>query len=408
MNKRELVGRFAGDEDERIILARVLDQMERAAQRSVPCATQFLSPAQRAAAEGMLDACGVRDPLFFGGYEGAERTVCVFLPDYLTPEDYLAGDELPIGAVEAAFPAGASLTHRDMLGSLMGLGLTRDRLGDILLSDGRAQIVAAAEAVPILLSQLSKAGRYPLRLREIPLIELSPAPARVRLIHDTVAALRLDAVAAAGCPVEMVLDALSAGQLVCAGMAGEELCTAAAARGLVLVDYFQREDLTVMNAVATAEGAIQLAMEELPVTLCGARALVVGFGRIGRLLAPRLAALGAEVTAAARRGEQRALARAMGLRAAGTEHMARILHSCTLAVNTAPAMVLGREELAALPEDALVIDLASPPGGVDFAAARALGVNALWARGLPGRVAPVSAAGYIRDAVYHIMEELGV
>ncbi len=211
-----------------------------------------------------------------------------------------------------------------------------------------------------------------------------------------------------GCPVEMVLDALSAGQLVCAGMAGEELCTAAAARGLVLVDYFQREDLTVMNAVATAEGAIQLAMEELPVTLCGARALVVGFGRIGRLLAPRLAALGAEVTAAARRGEQRALARAMGLRAAGTEHMARILHSCTLAVNTAPAMVLGREELAALPEDALVIDLASPPGGVDFAAARALGVNALWARGLPGRVAPVSAAGYIRDAVYHIMEELGV
>ena len=211
-----------------------------------------------------------------------------------------------------------------------------------------------------------------------------------------------------GCPVEMVLDALSTGQLVCAGMAGEELCTAATARGLVLADYFQREDLTVMNAVATAEGAIQLAMEELPVTLCGARALVVGFGRIGRLLAPRLAALGAEVTAAARRGEQRVLARAMGLRAAGTEHMARILHSCTLAVNTAPAMVLGREELAALPEDALVIDLASPPGGVDFAAARALGVNALWARGLPGRVAPVSAAGYIRDAVYHIMEELGV
>ena len=215
MNKRELVGRFAGDEDERIILARVLDQMERAAQRSVPCATQFLSPAQRAAAEGMLDACGVRDPLFFGGYEGAERTVCVFLPDYLTPEDYLAGDELPIGAVEAAFPAGADLTHRDMLGSLMGLGLTRDRLGDILLSDGRAQIVAAAEAVPILLSQLSKAGRYPLRLREIPLIELSPAPARVRLIHDTVAALRLDAVAAAGFSLSRgkAADLISAGRM---------------------------------------------------------------------------------------------------------------------------------------------------------------------------------------------------
>lgn len=198
MDKRELVGRFAGDEEERIVLARVLDQMERAQQRSIPCATQFLSPAQRAAAQAMLAACGVPEAFFFGGYEGAERTVCLFLPDYLTPEDYLAAGSPPIGAVEAAFPAGAALTHRDLLGSLMGLGLSRDRLGDLLLSDGRAQIIAAAETVPILLSQLSKAGRYPLRLREIPLDALSPAPAQVRLLHDTVAALRLDAVAAAG------------------------------------------------------------------------------------------------------------------------------------------------------------------------------------------------------------------
>ena len=208
--------------------------------------------------------------------------------------------------------------------------------------------------------------------------------------------------------LETVLDVLVPGQLLCAGMVSAQLRTMAEERGLLLRDYFAREELAILNAVPTAEGAIQIAMEELPITLHEARVLVVGFGRVGRALAPRLQALGARVTVAARRYEQRSLAQSMGL---GTERADRLpdwLCGYDLVVNTAPARVLGVEELSALKEGAWVIDLASKPGGVDMAGAAALGVRVVWALSLPGKVAPVPAGRYIMDTVYHIMEELGI
>ena len=196
MNKTELLNKFSKDPEERMVLARVLDQMDRAQNRSVPCATQFLSPAQRAAAQPLLAACGHPRCLFTGGYEGAERAICVFLPDWQEAEDFDPEEELC--AVEAAFPPSAQLTHRDLLGGLMGIGLTREKVGDILVLEDRAQIIALREAGPILLSQFGQAGRYRLRLKELPLARLSPAPVQVKSIHDTVAALRLDAVLASG------------------------------------------------------------------------------------------------------------------------------------------------------------------------------------------------------------------
>lgn len=197
MNKTELLNKFSKDADERVVLARALDQMDRAQNRSIPCATQFLSPAQRAALEPLLAASGHPRCLFHGGYEGAERTVCVFLPDWQEPGDWPAEDEL--AAVEAAYPpTGADLTHRDLLGGLMGVGLTREKVGDILVGRTAAQIVCLRETAPIILSQFDQAGRYRLKLKEISLSDLAPAPAEVKVIHDTVAALRLDAVLASG------------------------------------------------------------------------------------------------------------------------------------------------------------------------------------------------------------------
>ena len=197
MNKTELLNKFSKDPDERVVLARALDQMDRAANRSIPCATQFLSPAQRAALEPLLAASGHPRHLFHGGYEGAERTVCVFLPDWQEAGDWDAAEEL--AAIEAAYPpTGAELTHRDLLGGLMGIGLTRERVGDILVNETAAQIVCLKEAAPIILSQFDQAGRYRLKLKEIPLAALTPAPVQVKLIHDTVSTLRLDAVLASG------------------------------------------------------------------------------------------------------------------------------------------------------------------------------------------------------------------
>lgn len=208
--------------------------------------------------------------------------------------------------------------------------------------------------------------------------------------------------------LEEVLDALRPGQLVCAGMAGEGLRRMTRERGLLLQDYFAREELAVLNAIPTAEGAIQIAMEELPITLHDARVLVVGFGRLGRALAPRLRSLGARVWVSARRYEQRAAAECMGLGSEGVDHLPDWLCSYDLVFNTVPAPVLGVEELAALKEGALVIDLASRPGGVDMEAAATLGVRVVWALSLPGKVAPVTSGRYIKDTVYHIMEELNL
>ena len=214
MNKTELLNKFSKDPEERTVLARALDQMERAQNRSIPCATQFLSPTQRAALEPLLAACGHPKHLFHGGYGGAERTVCVFLPDWQEPEDWPAEDEL--AAIECAYPpTGADLTHRDLLGGLMGIGLTRERVGDILVGDTAAQIICLKEAAPIILSQFEQAGRYRLKLKEIPLTDLIPAPVEVRLIHDTVATLRLDAVLSSGFSLSRgkAADAITGGRV---------------------------------------------------------------------------------------------------------------------------------------------------------------------------------------------------
>lgn len=243
MNKTELLNKFAKDPDERMVLARALDQMDRAANRSIPCATQFLSPAQRAALElvlasftslthvqahglarsaarplparpASLGSRGSPSYLFCGGYENAERTVCVFLPDWQEPGDWDPSEEL--AAIQCAYPpTGADLTHRDLLGGLMGIGLTREKVGDILVGEQAAQIVCLKDAAPIILAQFGQAGRYRLKLKEIPLSELAPAPSQVKLIHDTVAALRLDAVLASGFSLARgkAADAVAAGRV---------------------------------------------------------------------------------------------------------------------------------------------------------------------------------------------------
>lgn len=208
--------------------------------------------------------------------------------------------------------------------------------------------------------------------------------------------------------LEAVLDRLRPGQVVCAGRVETAAREAALRRGLAIHDYFAREELAVANAVPTAEGAIQIALEELPITLHGARALVVGYGRLGRALAPRLSALGARVSVAARKWEDLAWIEAAGYTAEHTGELEGWLCGCDLIVNTVPARVLDEGALRDLKPGCLIIDLASKPGGVDFEAARTLGVRAVWALSLPGKTAPVTAGQAVKSSIYHILNELGV
>ena len=199
MTKRELLDRCAGDGAERILLGRVLDKLELAQNRGVPAHTPFLSPGEQALTGDLLAAWGQPRHLFWGGYPDAERQICSFLPDWQEAEDLLADPEGPLSALEAKFPSSASLSHRDILGSLIGLGITREKLGDILFPQpGLCQVVVLGEVLPILLSQWEGAGRWKVSLTHIPLSQLSPKPPQVKTIRDTVAAPRLDAVVAAG------------------------------------------------------------------------------------------------------------------------------------------------------------------------------------------------------------------
>ena len=199
MNKKELLDRCARNGEERVLLARVLDKLELSQRRGVPAHTSFLSPGEQAAVTDLLNAWGRPRHLFWGGYPDSERNICVFPAGWQEPDDVLRDPEGPLAAVQAKFPADASLTHRDILGALMGLGITREVLGDILLPEpGICQVAVLRDAAPILLSQWEGAGRYKVSLSELPLDRLTPRPAQVKTIRDTVATPRLDAVTASG------------------------------------------------------------------------------------------------------------------------------------------------------------------------------------------------------------------
>ena len=174
--------------------------------------------------------------------------------------------------------------------------------------------------------------------------------------------------------------------------------------GLTIEDYFLREELTVANAAATAEAAIQVAMEKLDRTILGMNCLVLGFGRIGKLLSYRLHGLGAHVTASARAPKDLAWIHAYGWKAVETGHLDGELGDIGVGFNTVPSRVLDESLLAQLPKECLCIDLASQQG-IDLAAAERLGLENIWAKSLPGRFVPCTAAAVIRNAINYILLE---
>lgn len=197
-----------------------------------------------------------------------------------------------------------------------------------------------------------------------------------------------------------LLAAAPPGTTVCAGKAGEALRSVCRRQKLALNDYFLREDFSLQNAELTAEGALSLLLQGEN-ALGGSRVLLVGFGRIGRLLALKLRALGVCVTVAARSSADRALARALGCRAIRLDQVGA--EPWDAVVNTVPAQLFELQALEAF-GTARLLELASPPYGFDFAAAKTLGKPIELASGLPGKTAPTAAAAAIRDTVYAIME----
>ncbi len=210
---------------------------------------------------------------------------------------------------------------------------------------------------------------------------------------------------AGGVESARILRAAKPGTVVLGGRIGAAVQSAAQAAGVELIDYFARPELACLNAVPTAEGCLALLMQRRERTVWESPFLVLGYGRIGRAVAGRLAALGGLVTVAARSAEQRAAARCAGHRAAPLAQLEQLLPGFDAVINTVPAPVLGRAQLEKLPRGALIIDLASRPGGTDFAAAAALGLRAEHALSLPARCAPQTAGVLVAQTVMAILQE---
>lgn len=215
MTKTELLNKLAGGEDERLLLARALDKLELARRRNVPACTGFLSPGERAAVEELIAASGHPRHLFFGGYEGAERSICVFLPDWQEPEDWRSGGDCPVAALRCTYREEETPSHRDFLGAILGQGVTREKVGDILVDTGRCDILVLRELEPYLLQNLDSAGRTRLKLSPLPLDGLIPPERQTELVRDTVSSLRLDAVAASAFHLSRgkAADLISSGKL---------------------------------------------------------------------------------------------------------------------------------------------------------------------------------------------------
>lgn len=171
-------------------------------------------------------------------------------------------------------------------------------------------------------------------------------------------------------------------------------------------DYFDREELNIKNAVPTAEGAIEIALSETAHTLFESKCLIIGFGRIGKILADRLKAFGCGVTVSARKYSDFAWINALGYNCMNSNNLDGNLSDFDIIFNTVPSVILDAKLLKQIPKNTLIIDLASKPGGVDFEPAKELGLKVIWALSLPGKCAPITSGKIIKDTIINILSEM--
>lgn len=194
------------------------------------------------------------------------------------------------------------------------------------------------------------------------------------------------------------------GKMVFSGVFSEEVKKKMEEKSIVYYDVMKLDELAVLNAIPTCEGAIYEAIKNSDITLCHSCCMVMGFGRIGKILAKMLQGIGAQVYCEARKQKDLAFIEAMGYNKVNLKEIDKALPKMDFIFNTIPVTLLNEEKLKKLSKDCLIIDLASSPGGVDFEQAKRLGVSVVWALSLPSKVAPKTAANYLKDCIDTIID----
>ena len=194
------------------------------------------------------------------------------------------------------------------------------------------------------------------------------------------------------------------GVTVFGGMIPPEIKGLLENKGYTIVDLLENETFNYLNAIPTAEGALSLAISHTKITLKGSLCLVIGYGRIGRVLSRALKGIGAEVAVIARKERDRAEAESEGCNAKDYGHLSSLCASADVIFNTVPSVVIGEDALKNIPKDTPIIELASKPGGIDSVSALKYGTRIISAQSLPGRVAPKSAGKIIAKCVRNALE----
>lgn len=208
--------------------------------------------------------------------------------------------------------------------------------------------------------------------------------------------------------IDEFLSGVNPSALVLGGQIQPNLQKAFEENSIAYRDYLKREELSVRNAIPTAEGAIEIAISETLITIHGSKCLVLGYGRIGKILSKMLSGLGAQTFVEARKYADLAMIEGHGCEPLPIDSLPCRIGEFDIIFNTVPALILDGELLKRVKKDALIIDLASKPGGVDFEAAKEIGVKVIWALSLPGKVAPVTSGMIIKDTITNIINEMGV
>ena len=205
--------------------------------------------------------------------------------------------------------------------------------------------------------------------------------------------------------IREMMHVINAKVLIAGGIA-PEVYDMANDEYIEIIDIMKREELAVLNTIATAEGTIQVAIENTNKIIHGSEILILGFGRIGKVLARKLAGLSAKVTCAARKDEDLAWIQAYGHKATNINSLGENLKLYDIIINTVPHIILNEERLKYIKKDCLLIDLASNPGGIDKKAVKDNKLKFVWALSLPGKVAPITTAEFIKDTIYNIIKEI--
>jgi dipicolinate synthase subunit A len=187
------------------------------------------------------------------------------------------------------------------------------------------------------------------------------------------------------------------------GMAKPYLSQLCEQHSLSLIELFDRDDVAIYNSIPTAEGALMMAIQNTDITIHGSSAMVLGFGRTGFTMARTLQGLGSKVKVGVRRSEHFARAAEMGFEPFYISGLLQHVSNIDLLFNTIPTMIVTAQIIANLPSRAVIIDLASKPGGTDFRFAEKRGIKAMLAPGLPGIVAPKTAGRIMADCLTQLI-----